>query len=144
MPGEPLEVWKWSKSMSMVKVPAAGNFSRRGISSSSCHPLRFPDSQPESHWPPELQGGLDCPCNCAAASVKEVAASPDCAPVAFTLYCATNQLGSWNSSRMLPFSSAVTSTLRLQVLPASSLTKMLTDSPGCQLDPVRTTVPPGG
>src|SRR5215217_9551079 len=77
-------------------------------------------------------------------SVNEVVVSPDWTPVALTLYCATNQSGSWNSSRIAPLSSAVTSTFLSQVLPASSLTEMLTDSPGCQLDPVRVTVAPGG
>jgi len=65
-------------------------------------------------------------------------------PVAVTLYVATNQLGRLNWSPTSPFPSAVTSTSRAHVWPASSLTLMWTDSPGCQLPPKRVTVAPGG
>jgi hypothetical protein len=71
-----------------------------------------------------------------------VAVDPE-APVAVTVYCATNQSGSAKLSVMAPVPSAVTSTSRLQVLPASSLTRMWTDSPGCHCEPSRRTVSPG-
>ena len=77
------------------------------------------------------------------ASVKRVDAVPDGA-VAATEYAATNQFGRLNWSAMFPDASAVTSTLRDQELPKSSFTKMWTDSPGCQFEPVRVTRPPGG
>jgi hypothetical protein len=76
-------------------------------------------------------------------SVKVVSAAPEEAPVAFTEYTATNQLGRLNWSVMLPFSSAVTSTSRFQVMPWSSFTRIWTDSPACQFEPVRVTSSPG-
>ena len=65
-------------------------------------------------------------------SVKLVVAVDPDAPVAATLYCATNQSGRLKLSAMTPASSAVTSTSRLQLLPESSLTRMWTTSPGPQ------------
>ncbi len=79
-----------------------------------------------------------------SASVKLVVAVPEIGPVAVTVYVATNQLGSWNSSRIEPLPSAKTSTSRRQVSPWSSFTRMWTSSPGCQLVPVRITAAPGG
>ena len=67
------------------------------------------------------------------ASVKLVVATAPDAPVALTPYVATNQSGRLNESLMLPLASAVTLTLRFQVWP-TSLTTMLTDSPGSQRD----------
>src|SRR5215210_698800 len=76
------------------------------------------------------------------ASVNVVVAVPE-EPVAVTAYVATNQSGRLNESLMLPPESAVTSTLRDQVWPWSSLTLMFTDSPACQPEPVSVTSSPG-
>src|SRR3954453_15034173 len=77
-------------------------------------------------------------------SVNPVVAVPETAPVARTLYVATNKAGRVKDSVTAPVSSATTSELRSQVRPWSSLTYRCTDSPGCQLPPVRLTSPPGG
>src|SRR5688572_12412424 len=77
-------------------------------------------------------------------SVKVADAVPEIGPVAVTVYVATNQPGSWNSSRIVPLPSAMPSTSRRQDSPASSFTRMWTISPGCQLLPVKITAPPGG
>ena len=76
-------------------------------------------------------------------SVNEEVAVPEVAPVAVTVYLATNQSGRLNVSLMLPLPSAVTSSLKAHVWPALSLTLMCTASPGCQLPPSRLTVEPG-
>src|SRR6187551_3106429 len=75
-------------------------------------------------------------------SVKLHVAVPE-APVAVTEYWATNQSGRLNWSEIAPLSSAVTSTSRRHVSPASSFTRMCTDSPGAQLAPERATCSPG-
>jgi hypothetical protein len=77
------------------------------------------------------------------ASVKLVVATAPLAPVAVTAYVATNQFGRLNESLMSPFASAVTSAFRTHVWPSLSLTLMWTDSPGCQLPPIRFTADPG-
>jgi len=81
--------------------------------------------------------------NLRLASVNDVTTRPEIEPVALTVYVATNQFGRLNASATLPLASAMTSTLRDQELPKSSLTKMWTLSPGCQLEPVRVTSEPG-
>jgi hypothetical protein len=76
-------------------------------------------------------------------SLNDVVAVPDTGPVALTEYRATNQSGRVNWSERVPSPSAVTSTSRRQVWPASSLTTMRTVSPGTQPCPASVTVPPG-
>ena len=80
---------------------------------------------------------------CGWESVKEYQTDEPSVPKALTEYSAENQLGRLNWSEMPPEESAVTSTVRLQELPQSSLTKMWTVSPGCQPAPVSVTSSPG-
>jgi hypothetical protein len=76
-------------------------------------------------------------------SVNDARASEPEEPVATTLYSATNQSGRLKESAMAPSAPAVTSTSRLQLLPALSLTRMCTDSAGCHPAPVSVTSSPG-
>ena len=76
-------------------------------------------------------------------SVKLAVTTPELAPVAVTLYVATNVAGSWNCIVNAPDASAVTSLLYDHVWPLSSFTKMWTDSLAPQPWPLRVTVEPG-
>src|SRR5207247_35020 len=76
-------------------------------------------------------------------SVKLHVAVPEDAPVAVTEYTATNEFGRLNWSEIVPSAAAVTSTSRLHVWPASSLTLRCTASPGAQLAPESVTCSPG-
>jgi len=95
--------------------------------------------------PPDVEGlRLEAtPVIVFTASVKVHVTAPDDAPVAVTVYTATNQSGRLNSSEIAPSPAAVTSTSRRHVSPASSLTLMCTDSPGAQLAPESVTCSPG-
>ena len=81
--------------------------------------------------------------NAMFPSVKLAVTTPELAPVAVTLYVATNVAGSWNCIVNAPDASAVTSLLYDHVWPLSSFTKMWTDSLAPQPWPLRVTVEPG-